>query len=276
MTYHFLWSVSQIDLEFKVLNKVYFVTIQLVLSQRYGILIIRQEIKMSDPFFTKKYPVKNPAIIQLFSLATPNGRKVSIALEEMGIEYEAHLIDIMSNEQFSDEYKFLNPNSKIPAIWDPNGPDGKGIAIMESGAILLYLAEKSNQFIPKDATARIECLQWLFFQMGSIGPMFGQFGHFYKYAVETCDHPYPKERYTKEVRRLLGVLEERLSDQSYIIGNDYTIADMAIFPWVGCLDWGYDAKIHLKLDEFPNVNQWHDRCANRPAAQKGSLVCSKN
>jgi GSH-dependent disulfide-bond oxidoreductase len=255
---------------------VYFVTIQLMLSQRYGILIIRQEIKMSDPFFTKKYPVKNPAIIQLFSLATPNGRKVSIALEEMGIEYEAHLIDIMSNEQFSEEYKFLNPNSKIPAIWDPNGPDGKGIAIMESGAILLYLAEKSNQFIPKDATARIECLQWLFSQMGSIGPMFGQFGHFYKYAVETCDHPYPKERYTKEVRRLLNVLEERLSDQSYIIGNDYTIADMAIFPWVGCLDWGYDAKIHLKMDEFPNVNQWHDRCANRPAAKKGSIVCSND
>lgn len=229
---------------------------------------------MSEPFFTSKYPVKNPAIIQLFSLATPNGRKVSIALEEMGIEYEAHLIDIMSGEQFSDEFKFLNPNSKIPAIWEPNGPGGKGIAMMESGAILMYLAEKSGKFLPKDATARLECLQWLFFQMGGAGPMFGQFGHFYKYAAETCDHPYPIERYTKEARRLLGVLEERLSKRQYVVGDEYTIADMALFPWIGCLDWGYNAKEYLKLQDFPNVEKWHEICANRPAAQKGASVCT--
>ena len=211
--------------------------------------------------------------IQLYSLATPNGQKVSIALEELGLDYDAHKIDIMNGDQFSPDFIKINPNSKIPAIVDPNGPDGNEIAIMESGAILLYLADKHKNLISTDARKRNETIQWLFFQMASIGPMFGQFGHFYKYAKDKCDHPYPVERYTNEAKRLLAVLEERLKNQDYIIEDGYSIADIAIFPWVDCLIKFYEAKDHLELEKFSNVMNWLETCLKRPAVIKGAKVC---
>ena len=211
--------------------------------------------------------------IQLYSLATPNGQKVSIALEEMGLEYDAHTADILKNEQFTDSFVKLNPNSKIPVIVDPNGPDGKEITVFESGAILLYLAEKTGKFLATDPALRVETLQWLFFQMGGVGPMFGQFGHFYKYAKDKCDHPYPKERYTNEAKRLLKVLDTRLEGRKFLVGEEYSIADMATFPWVGCLDWGYSARDFLEVDSFKNVVAWHDRCMSRVKTVAGCSVC---
>ena len=229
---------------------------------------------MTKPITFDSWPAQNKDAIQLYSLATPNGVKVSILLEELGLEYEAHTINIMEDDQFTDDYKRLNPNSKIPAIMDPNGPDGRAITMMESGAILLYLAEKTGQFIPQDAVARNECIQWLFFQMGGIGPMFGQFGHFFKFAKDVCKDPYPVERYSKEVRRLMGVLEERLKDRDFIMGDDYTIADIAIFPWVRTLGGFYEGGEHLKLREFPAVNKWLEACLARPAVERGLQVCT--
>ena len=211
--------------------------------------------------------------IQLYSLATPNGQKVSIALEEMELPYEAHTINIMKGDQFTDEFVKINPNSKIPAIVDPAGPDGKSISIMESGAILCYLAEKSGRFLAADPRLRSETLQWLFFQMGGVGPMFGQFGHFYKYAKDKCDHPYPRERYQKEAQRILGVLEERLKGRTFIVGEEYSIADMAIVPWVNCLDTGYGAREVLELDRCEHVRSWCDRVMKRPLTIRGSKGC---
>ena len=220
----------------------------------------------------RKWPIEHPDRIQLYSLATPNGQKVSIALEELSLPYEPHKVNIMENDQFTDEFKAACPNSKIPAIVDPDGPDGKPLAIFESGAILLHLAEKTGKLIPTDARKRSECLQWLFFQMAGVGPMFGQLGHFYKFAKERL--PYPTERYTNEVRRLLGVLETQLDGQPYLVGEEYTIADICTFPWVGCVDWGYGAREYLKLDaDFPNVVAWHKRCAEKPASVRGAKVC---
>ncbi len=211
--------------------------------------------------------------IQLYSLATPNGQKVSIALEEMGLAYDAHTINIMEGDQFTDEFIRINPNSKIPAIVDPDGPDGSPLAIMESGAILLYLAEKTGQFLPKDARLRSETLQWLFFQVGGIGPMFGQFGHFFKYATDKIDHPYPIERYSKEVKRLMGVLDKRLAGRKFLVGDDYTIADMSIVPWIVCLDQFYQAHDFLNLSQFKNVNAWATRSLDRPKTKAGTTVC---
>ncbi|MDX8381283.1 MAG: glutathione binding-like protein [Ghiorsea sp.] len=212
--------------------------------------------------------------IQLYSLATPNGQKVSIALEEMGLEYDAHLINIMEGDQFTDEYIKISPNSKIPAIIDPNGPGGESITMMESGAILIYLAEKSGLFLSKDTRTRFETLEWLFFQVAHIGPMFGQFGHFYKYAKDNCDHPYPVKRYSDEAKRLLTVLDKRLEGRTYLVDEAYSIADIAIFPWIGCLDMFYEASEHLGLAEYKNVQVWQKRCSSRPAAQRGAKVCS--
>lgn len=212
--------------------------------------------------------------LQLFSLATPNGQKVSIALEELGIEYDAHKISIMDGDQFTPEFIKVNPNSKIPAITDPDGPDGEPINMMESGAILLYLAEKTGKLIPSDLRLRNETIQWLFFQMGGVGPMFGQFGHFYRYAKDKIDHPYPVERYSNEVRRLLGVLDKRLEGRDYLIGDEFTIADIATFPWVNCLEEFYEAGDHLKLEEFKNVRAWQARCNARPAVERGRKVCT--
>ncbi len=216
-----------------------------------------------------------PEKIQLYSLATPNGQKVSIALEEMGLPYDAHLIDIMKGEQFTEEYKKINPNSKIPAIVDPTGANGRPLAIMESGAILMHLAEKSGKFLPSDPALRSETIQWLFFQVGGVGPMFGQFGHFFKYGKEKCDHPYPVERYSQEVKRLLGVLDKRLEGREYLVGSQITIADMATAPWVVCLDKFYGGGEVVGLAQFKNVNAWTERFLARPAVQRGMKVCAR-
>lgn len=211
--------------------------------------------------------------IKLYSLATPNGQKVSVALEELGLEYDAHKIDIMNGDQFSDEFIKVNPNSKIPAIIDPDIGDGKELAIMESGAILLHLADKTGKLISSDPRLRSETLQWLFFQVGGVGPMFGQFGHFYRYAKDKCDHPYPVQRYTNEAKRLLAVLDKRLEGRDYLVGNEYSIADISIFPWVDCLEKFYEANDQLELNTFKNVNNWLERCLERPAVKVGMGVC---
>lgn len=206
--------------------------------------------------------------IQLYSLATPNGQKVSVALEEMGLPYDPHMVNIMQGDQFAESFVKINPNSKIPAIVDGDQ------AIFESGAILMHLAEKSGKFLSHDPKERMETLQWLFFQVGGIGPMFGQFGHFYKYAKDKCDHPYPLERYTKETQRLLGVLEKHLGTRSFMVGESYSIADMAIFPWVLCLDKFYQAGEYLGLKHFKHVNNWLQRILAREATVRGLAVCS--
>ena len=211
--------------------------------------------------------------IQLYSFASSNGKKIGIALEEMELSYEAHIINIRKGEQFSEEFTKISPNSKIPAIVDPDGPDGGSISIMESGAILIYLADKSGRFLSTNATLRNETLQWLFFQVGHIGPMFAQFGHFYR-NQDKCDHSYPRERYATETRRLLGVLEKRFEENEYLVGNEYSIADIATFTWVWSLSNTYDAREYLKLDEFKNVNVWLEKCLSRPAAIRGAQVCA--
>ncbi|NCT07524.1 MAG: glutathione S-transferase [Alphaproteobacteria bacterium] len=212
--------------------------------------------------------------IQLYSLNTPNGQKVSVALEETGLPYDAHTVDITKGEQFEESFVALNPNSKIPVLVDPYGPDGNPLSIMESGAILLYLAEKTGKFLPRDPRLRCQTLQWLFFQMAGVGPMFGQFGHFYRYAKDKCDHPYPINRYTTETRRLLTVLDKQLESKTYIVGSEYTVADMAIFPWVDCLRVYYKAEDHLNLQEFKNVSRWLESCLARPAVKRGMQVCA--
>lgn len=211
--------------------------------------------------------------IQLYSLATPNGQKVSIALEEMEIAYDAHKIDIMEGDQFKPEFVKINPNSKIPAIVDPSGPDNHEFPIMESGAILIYLADKSGKFLSSDEKKRSETIQWLFFQMASVGPMFGQFGHFYKYAKDKCEHPYPTERYTTETKRLLAVIDKRLEESKYIATDKITIADFAIFPWVLCLDKFYEASDHLNLPSYENVARWVSEIEQRPKVKIGLDVC---
>lgn len=207
--------------------------------------------------------------MQLYAFPTPNGLKISIALEEMSFPYDYHRIDISKGDQFRPEFIEINPNSKIPALVDPKGPGGKRISIMESGAILTYLAQKSGQFWSDDPAEQSEILQWLFFQVGGVGPMFGQFGHFFKYATAQCEHPYPVERYKKEVRRLLGVLNTRLESQGFLAAKRYTIADMATMPWVRCLRDFYGAQDVLGLSEFRSVNVWVEDLSRRPQTKKG-------
>lgn len=227
---------------------------------------------MVEPLLIEsQWPIVDRNKLQLFSLNTPNGIKVAVALEELGIPYEPHTVHIGKGEQFTDAFKSISPNSKIPAIVDLNGPGGKPFALMESGAILIYLAEKAGCLLPTEPTLRFKCLQWLFFQVGHIGPMFGQFGHFFKYARDKCDHPYPLERYQTEAKRLLGVLELQLTDNQYLVG-DYTIADIATFPWVNALNVSYGAAEVLPLSEFPHVEAWLARCTARPAFQVGKDV----
>ena len=221
----------------------------------------------------KRWPIADRSKIQLFSLNTPNGNKVSTALEELSLPYEPHLVNILTGDQFTEEFSAISPNSKIPVIVDPDGPGGKPMAIMESGAILLHLAEKTGKLLPADPAARLECLQWLLFQVGHIGPMFGQLGHFYRYAGDKCDHPYPKQRYATETRRLLGVLDRRLDGRAHLMGDEYTIADIATFPWVVTLSELYEAGDELELDSFEHVQRWLDRCEERPAFVRARDVC---
>ncbi len=222
----------------------------------------------------ERWPAQNPEVIQLYSLATPNGVKVSIALEEMGLPYEPHLVNILEGDQHTPAFRSLNPNGKIPAIVDPDGPAGQPLGIFESGAILLHLADKAGKLIPVDPAARSACIQWLFFQVGNVGPLFGQFGHFFKFARETCDHPYPLERYANETKRLLGVLEERLDGRDFLVGGDYSIADIANFPWVRVLYGFYGGGEELGIDDFPRVQAWVARCEARPATETGLNVCT--
>ncbi|MGE5478308.1 MAG: glutathione S-transferase N-terminal domain-containing protein [Bacteroidales bacterium] len=204
-------------------------------------------------------------MIDLYTWGTPNGRKVSIMLEEVGLPYAVHPIDITKGDQFAPGFVAINPNSKIPAIVDHDGPDGQALTLFESGAILIYLAEKTGRFLPADPAGRYATLQWLMFQMGGIGPMFGQTHHFRRFAPEQI--PYAVERYSKETRRLYGVLDKRLGAAEYVAGA-YSIADMAIFPWVQRADW---QGVELATD-FPNVQRWAETIAKRPAVQKGMSV----
>ncbi|GAA0773100.1 glutathione S-transferase N-terminal domain-containing protein [Brevundimonas olei] len=218
---------------------------------------------------TRQFPPQHPDRLQLYSLPTPNGVKVSILLEELGLPYEVHLVDISKDETWTPEFLSLNPNGKIPAIIDPDGPGGKPLPLFESGAILVYLAEKAGRFLPTDPAARYETLQWVFFQMAAIGPMFGQVGFFHKYAGREFEDKRPRDRYVAESRRLLGVLEGRLKDRAWIMGDDYTIADIAILGWVRNLVEHYGAGELVGYADFPHVAAWLARGLARPAVQRG-------
>ena len=221
---------------------------------------------------TRQFPPQHPDRLQLYSLTTPNGVKVSILLEELGLPYEAHLVDISKDETWTPEFLSLNPNGKIPAIIDPDGPGDKPLALFESGAILVYLAEKAGRFLPTDPAARYETLQWVFFQMAAIGPMFGQVGFFHKYAGREFEDKRPRDRYVGESRRLLGVLEGRLEGRQWIMGDDYTIADIAILGWVRNLIEHYGAGDLVGYADFPRVAAWLARGLARPAVQRGLSI----
>jgi GSH-dependent disulfide-bond oxidoreductase len=218
---------------------------------------------------TRRWPAQCPERLQLYSLPTPNGVKVSIALEEMGLPYEPHLIDIGQNESWTPEFLSLNPNGKIPAIIDPNGPGGVPLGLFESGAILLYLAEKTGLLLPRDAARRYETIQWVFFQMASVGPMFGQVGYFYKFAGREIADRRPLERYRDESKRLLGVMETRLEGRSWIMGEDYTIADVSMLGWVRNLIGFYGARELVEFDKLTRVPAWLERGLARPAVKRG-------
>lgn len=224
---------------------------------------------LADFPITRKWPARHPDRLQLYSLPTPNGIKVAVMLEETGLAYEPHTVRLDRNEQLSDEFVSLNPNNKIPAILDPNGPDGAPFPLFESGAILVYLAEKTGQFMPSGAAGRYETLQWVMFQMGGIGPMFGQVGFFHRFAGKELEDKRPRDRYVAESGRLLGVLDRRLAGREWIMGSQYTIADMAIFPWVRTLTGFYEAADLVGIQNFPHVTRVLDRFLARPAVVRG-------
>ena len=221
---------------------------------------------------TRKWPAQHPERLQLYSLPTPNGVKVSILLEEIGLPYEVHLVSFETQDQLSPEFLSLNPNNKIPAILDPDGPGGQPLALFESGAILLYLAEKFGKFLPTQAAARAECLSWLFWQMGSAPYLGGGFGHFYAYAPIKIE--YAIDRFAMETKRLLDVLDRHLATHEYVCGHEYTIADIAIWPWYGALakGWAYNAAEFLSVQEYRHVQRWVDAVGARPAVRRGRMV----
>jgi GST-like protein len=221
---------------------------------------------------THKWPAAHPDWLQLYSLPTPNGVKVSIMLEETGLSYEPHLVDFGKNDQTSPEFLSLNPNNKIPAIIDPNGPGGKPLALFESGAILIYLADKTGQLLPQDPAARYETIQWLMFQMGGIGPMFGQLGFFHKFAGKEYEDKRPRDRYVAESKRLLAVLDQRLQGRTWLMGDTYTIADIATFPWVRNLVGFYEAAELVEFKDFANVKRALDAFVARPAVARGLTI----
>lgn len=220
---------------------------------------------------TRKWPARHPERVQLYSLPTPNGVKVSILLEEIGLPYEPHLVSFERNDQFSPEFLSLSPNNKIPAILDPDGPDGQPLALFESGAILVYLAEKTGRLLPASPAARYETLQWLMWQMGGIGPMFGQLGFFHKFAGRDYQDKRPRDRYVAESARLLGVLDQRLEGREWIMG-DYGIADIAVLPWVRNLVGFYEAGELVRFERFANVRRVLDAFLARPAVQRGLAI----
>ena len=221
---------------------------------------------------TRKWPAEHPERLQLYSLPTPNGVKVSIMLEETGLPYEAHRVAFDREDQLTEEFLSLNPNNKIPAILDPDGPGGKPMPLFESGAILVYLADKTGQLLPRDPQERYQALQWLMFQMGGIGPMFGQLGFFHKFAGKDFEDKRPRDRYVAESRRLLGVLNQRLADRPWMMGDAYSIVDIATFPWVRCLLGFYDAGALVGIDEFPHVTRALAAFVARPAVQRGLTI----
>jgi GST-like protein len=223
---------------------------------------------------TRRWPPEHAERIQLYSLNTPNGVKVSIMLEETGLPYEPHLVDIRENESWTDEFLSLNPNGKIPAIIDPHGPDGGPLGLAESGAILVYLADKTGQLLPT-GNRRYETLQWVMWQMGHVGPMFGQVGFFHKFAGRDWEDKRPLQRYADESKRLLGILEQRLDGREWMMGDDYTIADISLLGWVRNLIGFYDAAHLVEYDAFTNVHAWLDRGLARPAVQRGLTIPSR-
>jgi GST-like protein len=228
--------------------------------------------RLSDFAITKKWPAAHPERLQLYSLPTPNGVKVSIALEETGLAYEPHLVRFDANDQMTPEFLSLSPNNKIPAIIDPNGPGGQPLALFESGAILVYLAGKTGQLMPADDAGRYETLQWLMFQMGGIGPMFGQLGFFNKFAGKDYEDKRPRDRYVAESRRLLGVLDKHLAGRAWILGDAYSIADIASFPWINNLVGFYEAGALVGFDDFKNVKRVLAAFLARPAVQRGLSI----
>jgi len=228
---------------------------------------------LNHPIFAR-WPAQHPDRLQLFSLPTPNGVKIGIMLEETGLAYEPHRIDIMANENRDPAFIALNPNGKIPAIYDPNGPSGRPLALFESGAILIYLADKTEQLLSTDPSIRYETIQWLMWQMGGVGPMFGQVGFFNKFAGKVYEDKRPLERYVTESVRLLGVLDERLAGRDWVMGADYSIADISLIGWVRNLIGFYEARELVDFDRFLHVRTWLDRGLARPAVQRGLLVTS--
>ena len=225
---------------------------------------------------THKRPAQHPDRIQLYSLPTPNGVKVSILLEELGLPYEVHLVSFGTNDQFSPEFLSLNPNNKIPAIIDPDGPGGQPLALFETGAILVYLAEKTGQFMPTDAAGRYHTLQWLMWQMGGVGPMFGQLGFFHKFAGKDFEDKRPRDRYVAESKRLLGVLDKHLVGRDWIMGADYTIADIAVFPWIRNLVGFYEAGELVGFDDFAEVKRVLAAFVARPAVVRGLAIPARD
>ena len=225
---------------------------------------------------TKKWPATHADRIQLYSLPTPNGVKVSIMLEETGLPYEPHLVSFETNDQMTPEFLSLNPNNKIPAIIDPDGPSGKPLPLWETGAILIYLAEKTGKFIPSDAAHRYEAIQWVMWQMGGVGPMFGQLGFFHKFAGKDYEDKRPRDRYVAESKRLLGVLNGRLATRQWIMGDDYTIADIATFPWVRNLIGFYGAGDLVGINDFPHVTRALEAFVARPAVAKGLTIPARS
>jgi GST-like protein len=224
---------------------------------------------------TKKWPAAHSDRIQLYSLPTPNGVKVSIMLEETGLPYEPHLVNFATHDQLAPEFISLSPNNKIPAILDPNGPGGQPLALFESGAILIYLADKSGQLMPRDAAGRYQAIQWLMFQMGGIGPMFGQLGFFHKFAGKDYEDKRPRDRYVAEAKRLLGVLDARLGGRNWIMGDQYTIADIATFPWVRNLIGFYGAGELVGINDYPQVLRALAAFIERPAVARGLEIPSR-
>jgi len=223
---------------------------------------------------TRKWPAANPDILQLYSFPTPNGVKASVMLEETGLPYEAHKVTLADADVKSPEFLSLNPNNKIPAIIDPDGPGGEPIGLFESGAILIYLAEKTGMLLGSNPVERLKIIQWLMFQMGGLGPMFGQLGFFYKFAGSEIEDPRPRDRYINESKRLMGVLERQLEGQEWIAG-DYSIADIAIAPWLRAIDF-YEAHDVLDWDAHTNLDAYFDRFLERPAVKKGLNIPPRN
>lgn len=225
-----------------------------------------------DHPITAKWPARHPDRLQLYSLNTPNGVKASIMLEETGLPYEAHLVDFGHDDQHSPEFLALNPNNKIPAIIDPDGPGGRQLALFESGAILTYLADKTGALLPRDGAERYQTLQWLFWQVGGVGPMFGQVGFFTKFAGKDWQDKRPRDRYVQETRRLLGVLDGRLQGRSWIMGEDYTVADIAVLPAVRNLIEFYGAGELVGIEDFVQVRRVLANFLDRPAVQRGLAI----